>query len=115
VVLDVRMEGMSGTEMFDELIGRGCDLPVISLTGHGDVPLTVGALKKGAFDFVEKPFNDNDLVDRVLEAIRQHESRTQTRHDPQPSKKSVQSVSGTGRRGAGGGSGWGIDASRAAV
>jgi two-component system response regulator DctR len=70
VVLDVRMEGMSGVELFDHLLARGSRLPVIFLTGHGDVPLAVAALKKGAFDFVEKPFNDNDLVDRIVAAVR---------------------------------------------
>jgi two-component system response regulator DctR len=74
LVLDVRMDGMSGVELFDRLLARGSRLPVIFLTGHGDVPLAVGALKKGAFDFVEKPFNDNDLVDRILAAMRHDES-----------------------------------------
>lgn len=69
LVLDVRMPGMSGPELFDELRARQSRLPVIFLSGHGDIPLAVAAVKKGAFDFVEKPFNDNDLVDRVLRAI----------------------------------------------
>jgi two-component system response regulator DctR len=69
VVLDVRMDGMSGVELFERLLARGARLPVIFLTGHGDVPLAVTALKKGAFDFVEKPFNDNDLVDRIVAAL----------------------------------------------
>ena len=69
VVLDVRMDGMSGVELFDRLLAREARLPVIFLTGHGDVPLAVAALKKGAFDFVEKPFNDNELVDRILAAL----------------------------------------------
>lgn len=73
VVLDVRMDGMSGVELFEHLLARGSRLPVIFLTGHGDVPLAVAALKKGAFDFVEKPFNDNDLVDRIVAGIRQDE------------------------------------------
>lgn len=68
-VLDVRMEGMSGVELFERLRARGSRLPVVFLTGHGDVPLAVSALKRGAFDFVEKPFNDNDLVDRLVAAI----------------------------------------------
>ncbi len=75
LVLDVRMEGMSGVELFDRLLETGCRLPVIFLTGHGDVPLAVAALKKGAFDFVEKPFNDNDLVDRVVAAVRHDDER----------------------------------------
>ena len=71
LLLDVRMQGMSGLEVFDELRTRSlpANLPVIFLTGHGDVPMAVDALKKGAFDFFEKPFNDNKLVDRVLEAF----------------------------------------------
>jgi two-component system response regulator DctR len=75
LVLDIRMEGMSGVELFDALRAGGSRLPVIFLTGHGDVPLAVAALKKGAFDFVEKPFNDNQLVDLVIEALRQDEVR----------------------------------------
>ena len=71
LVLDVRMDGMSGVELFDRLLARGSRLPVIFLTGHGDVPLAVAALKKGAFDFVEKPFNDNELVDRIIAAVEQ--------------------------------------------
>jgi two-component system, LuxR family, response regulator DctR len=74
LVLDVRMEGMSGPELFERLLARNGRMPVIFLTGHGDVPLAVAALKKGAFDFVEKPFNDNDLVDRIVAAVRQDES-----------------------------------------
>jgi len=73
VILDIRMEGMSGIEVFDQLLARGFGLPVIFLTGHGEVQMAVGALKRGAFDFVEKPFNDNQLVDRVLEALRRDE------------------------------------------
>ncbi len=69
ILLDMRMDGMSGSELFDTLRERGNQLPVIFLTGHGDVPLAVAALKKGAFDFVEKPCNDNELVDRLQEAL----------------------------------------------
>lgn len=70
VLLDIRMEGMSGPELFNQLRERGSTLPVIFLTGHGDVPMAVSALKKGAFDFVEKPCNDNELVERVIEALK---------------------------------------------
>lgn len=77
IVLDIRMEEMSGNELFDRLIERGCRLPVIFLTGHGDVPLAVSTLKNGAFDFFEKPFNDNLLVDRVVEALKLDEERRQ--------------------------------------
>lgn len=69
ILLDVRMPGMSGIELFDRLRALQCRLPVIFLTGHGDVPMAVKALKDGAFDFIEKPYDDNALVDKVLAAI----------------------------------------------
>ncbi len=69
IVLDIRMNGMNGLACFDALRERACTLPVIFLTGHGDVPMAVSALKNGAYDFVEKPFNDNDLVDLVVKAL----------------------------------------------
>jgi two-component system, LuxR family, response regulator DctR len=69
VVLDIRMREMSGLECFDSLLAQGNTLPVIFLTGHGDVPMAVGALKKGAYDFLEKPFEDNALVDVVIRAL----------------------------------------------
>lgn len=75
LILDIRMPGMSGLELFDQLQGRRCLMPVIFLTGHGDVPLAVAALKKGAYDFLEKPFDDNDLVDRVIAALAQDSAR----------------------------------------
>lgn len=74
LLLDVRMPGMSGLALFERLIERGlcgdqAALPVIFLTGHGDVPTAVAAVKRGAFDFVEKPFSDNTLVDRIEQAL----------------------------------------------
>ncbi|BEV13938.1 LuxR C-terminal-related transcriptional regulator [Herbaspirillum sp. DW155] len=71
LLLDVRMPGTSGVALFNELKTRGLlhRRPVIFLTGHGDVPMAVDMLKNGAFDFFEKPFNDNQLMDRVLEAL----------------------------------------------
>jgi two-component system response regulator DctR len=73
VLLDVRMPDMNGVAVFDQLSGRGLTgrMPVIFLTGHGDVPMAVDALKRGAFDFFEKPFNDNQLMDRVEQALAQ--------------------------------------------
>ena len=71
VLLDVRMTGVSGLAMFEKLIGYGLLplLPVIFLTGHADVPTAVAAVKSGAFDFCEKPFSDNALVDRIEQAL----------------------------------------------
>jgi two-component system response regulator DctR len=73
VLLDVRMPDLNGVAVFDQLSARGLTarLPVIFLTGHGDVPMAVDTLKRGAFDFCEKPFNDNLLMDRVEQALAQ--------------------------------------------
>ncbi|MDP4302927.1 response regulator transcription factor [Leptothrix discophora] len=71
LLLDMRMPGMNGMALFERLIERGWiqAMPVIFLTGHADVGTAVSAVKRGAFDFVEKPFSDNALVDRVIEAL----------------------------------------------
>jgi len=89
LVLDVRMPGTSGLEMFERLAEAGLlpALPVLFLTGHGDVPTAVAAVKRGAFDFVEKPFSNNALVDRIelalaasaAELTRRREQRTLAR------------------------------------
>ena len=73
LLLDVRMPGMSGLALFDLLLARGelAGMPVIFLTGHADVPTAVDAVKRGAFDFYEKPFSDNALVDRIEQALAQ--------------------------------------------
>ena len=68
-LLDIRMEPISGLILFDALIERGIHNPILFLTGHGDVPMAVAALKKGAFDFLQKPYSDNVLVDRVEQAL----------------------------------------------
>ncbi len=68
-LLDVRMEPLSGPRLHDELLARGLPNPVLFLTGHGDIPMVVAALKKGAFDFLEKPYSDNALVDRLEQAL----------------------------------------------
>ena len=69
LVLDIRMPGMSGLEMQEELHRRTIDLPVIFITGHGDVAMAVRAMKLGAVDFIEKPFNDQQLLDRINQAL----------------------------------------------
>jgi two-component system response regulator DctR len=72
LLLDVRMPGVSGLALFDQLAERGLVdvMPVIFLTGHADVPTAVDMVKRGAFDFCEKPFSDNALVDRVEQALK---------------------------------------------
>ncbi|WP_440105807.1 response regulator transcription factor [Acidovorax sp. BL-A-41-H1] len=77
LLLDVRMPGMSGLALFDVLAARGdlATMPVIFLTGHADVPTAVDTVKRGAFDFCEKPFSDNVLVDRIEQALAQSAER----------------------------------------
>lgn len=77
VLMDVRMKELSGIETFDRLRARkpAMPAPVIFLTGHGDISMAVAAVKNGAFDFFEKPFNDNRLADRVTQALAESQSR----------------------------------------
>jgi FixJ family two-component response regulator len=78
LVLDVRMPGMSGLELYERLRERHATLPVVFITGHGDVPMAVSVLKKGAVDFIEKPFSDRDmlkLIDQCLAAERENRDR----------------------------------------
>jgi len=79
LILDVRMPGMTGTELHEELIERGITLPLIFITGHGSVPMAVDSMKKGAVDFLEKPFNDAQLcalVAAAFEKLRDGEEKT---------------------------------------
>jgi two-component system response regulator FixJ len=76
LVLDIRMPAMSGMELQQQLNLRGATIPVIFITGHGDVPMAVEAMQHGAFDFLQKPFRDQDLIDRVQKALaRDRETR----------------------------------------
>jgi two-component system response regulator DctR len=81
ILLDVRMPGMSGLALFEQLQASGIAQawPVIFLTGHADVPTAVDSVKRGAFDFCEKPFSDNALVDRVEQALRLSQERLMAR------------------------------------
>jgi two-component system, LuxR family, response regulator DctR len=83
LLLDVRMPGMSGLALFDKLAERELIdvMPVIFLSGHADVPTAVNMVKRGAFDFCEKPFSDNALVDRVEQAIRRSQEVLQRRDE----------------------------------
>jgi two-component system response regulator DctR len=69
LLLDIRMPGMTGSDLHDELRGRGVRAPVIFITGHGDIPMAVEAMRKGAYDFIEKPFDDEQLLGQVLNAL----------------------------------------------
>jgi two-component system, LuxR family, response regulator FixJ len=83
LVLDIRMPGMSGLELQEELLQRGCHHPIIFVTGHGDVPTCSKAYRCGAFDFVEKPVNDQALVDLVHRAV-SADAEKRARHAARP-------------------------------
>nr|PZN70008.1 MAG: DNA-binding response regulator [Pseudomonadota bacterium] len=69
LVLDIRMPGMSGLELQQQLNMKGAIIPVLFITGHGDVPMAVAAMQQGAFDFLQKPFRDQDLIERIRKAL----------------------------------------------
>jgi len=71
LVLDIRMPEMSGLEVQQQLNRKGSMLPVIFITGHGDVPMAVQAMKEGAYEFIQKPFREQDLLDRINHALKQ--------------------------------------------
>lgn len=86
LIVDVRMPGMSGLELQEELIARQAPLPIVFITGHGDVPMAVSTIKKGAVDFLEKPFNETDLrtiVARMLEQATERASQFQAQKNHQ--------------------------------
>ena len=78
LVLDVRMPEMSGLELQEQLNLQGAVIPVIFITGHGDVPMAVEAMQAGAFDFLQKPFRDQDLIDRIQRALEKDRSNRTT-------------------------------------
>ncbi len=79
LVLDVRMPGMSGLDLYEQLKARACTMPVVYITGHGDVPMAVSALKKGAADFIEKPFNDQDMLSLIESCMEQDRAASESR------------------------------------
>ena len=75
LLLDVRMPGMSGLDLLDHLQANHIIIPVIIMTGHGDIPMAVRALKSGALDFIQKPFNSQEMIDRIQAALRLNQER----------------------------------------
>lgn len=71
LVLDIRMPGMTGLELQTHLAEIGCNIPIVFITGHGDIPMAVEAVRQGAVDFLQKPFQDQELVDRIDDAMKQ--------------------------------------------
>jgi FixJ family two-component response regulator len=82
VLLDIRMPGMNGTALHEELLRRNVRVPVIFITGHGDIPMAVDAMRKGAYDFIEKPFDDEQLLSQVLAALQRFEPGEPQKAEP---------------------------------
>jgi RNA polymerase sigma factor (sigma-70 family) len=81
LVLDVRLPGLSGLNLQRELARRGMDIPIIFITGHGDIPMSVQAMKAGAVEFLTKPFRDQDLLDAIAQALERDRAARQQRAD----------------------------------
>ena len=103
---DVRMPAMTGLELLEELGRRDCPLPVIMITGHGDVPMAVRAMRAGAMDFFEKPVNGMALVERINEALRLSNERAQLLNERTQLTRQIESLTArdgrSGARGTGG-------------
>jgi len=83
VVLDIRMPEMDGMELQEALVERGSDLPIIFVTGHGDVPLAVEAMRQGAVDFIEKPYHEDQLLEKIRTALSENAEQRQVREEKQ--------------------------------
>lgn len=83
LVLDVRLPGMSGLDVQHKLTTAGLSIPVIFITGHGDIPMTVKAMKSGAVEFLTKPFRDQDLLDAIQQALHREKETRQRQHEIQ--------------------------------
>jgi len=77
LVLDVRLRGLSGLDFQRQLVARNCRMPIIFITGHGDIPMSVQAMKAGAIEFLTKPFRDQDLLDAIRIALEKDRSRVE--------------------------------------
>ena len=93
IVLDVRLPDMNGLEFQTRLIQSGVGVPVVMMTGHGDIPMSVHAMKQGAVDFLAKPFRDQDMLDAVLAAIERDRGRRVIEHDVTQLRERFQTLS----------------------
>lgn len=98
IVLDIRMPKMSGLELQRKLIDRKCLLPIIFITGHGDIPMAVEAMRLGAIDFIRKPFNEQDLIDRINEALELDEKQHDKTLKKQTNESNLNSLSSRERQ-----------------
>lgn len=93
LILDVRMPGMSGLELQNRLAEVGCEIPIILLTGHAEVPMAIEAMRKGAVDFIQKPHSPQNLLERVHDAIHQDARRRETHQRRQSVKQLIDTLS----------------------
>ncbi len=92
LVLDIRMPGMSGLELQEKLGERQAVLPIIFITGHGDIPMAVKAMRRGAVDFIQKPFRDQDLLDRINSALAQGVGRREDMQEQRAIEERIHSL-----------------------
>jgi FixJ family two-component response regulator len=92
LVLDVRLPGMSGLDVQSKLIDSGIHIPVIFISGHGDIPMTVKAMKSGAVEFLTKPFRDQDLLDAIQQALERENESRQQQHEIQKLKDNYETL-----------------------
>jgi FixJ family two-component response regulator len=92
LVLDVRLPGMSGLDVQHKLHEAGVQIPIIFITGHGDIPMTVQAMKSGAVEFLTKPFRDQDLIDAIQQALKREREMRQQQHDTQELKERYETL-----------------------
>jgi FixJ family two-component response regulator len=92
VVCDVRMPALSGLELQQRLAARGVEVPIIFITGHADVPMAVNAMKSGAADFIQKPFRDQELIDRIHKALQLDKERRETRREDLAIQEGLQTL-----------------------
>jgi len=93
IVLDVRLPGISGLELQSELATRNIKIPIIFMTGHGDIPMTVKAMKAGAFEFLPKPFRDQDMLDAVQLALKRDRTRREAEQADAQFRRNFESLS----------------------
>ena len=93
LVLDIRMPRMSGLELQEKLNEKECLLPIIFITGHGDIPMAVDAMRRGALDFIRKPFREQDLLDRINEALESDAGKREVMLDRQELLERLSSLS----------------------
>ncbi len=98
LLLDVRMPGMSGLELHEELVRRGSALPLIFVTGHGDVPMAVSRMKKGAHDFLEKPFSDAQLRQLVGDCLARAAAARRELHGERDASERIERLTGRERQ-----------------